>query len=218
MRIELSHRGRSAYKIIFFAVFVFITAVFVVTAVLILSRFKSVFAAKASHAAKIRAVNVLNNAIDEALSGINSEEFVNIKTDENGAVTSVSADTAQMNRLRTRVLSAAEKIAENSDDAVVYIPVGSLTNYPVLQGMGYRIPVHIVIDGFTKVDFNDEFESCGINQVRHKIFLDASAEFSVISAAMTTSDTVSLKIPVSETVIAGSVPTYYGSGFSVMGR
>lgn len=218
MKIELSHRGKSAYKIVFFTVFVIITAAFVMTAVLILSRFKPVFEAKAKHAAKIRAVNVLNNAIEDALSGINSEEFVNIKTDEKGMVTSICADTAKMNKLRTRIMSAAENLTENGDDTVVYIPVGSLTNYPVLQGMGYRIPVHIAIDGFTKVDFNDEFESSGINRVRHKIFLDACAEISVISAAMTVSDTVSLKIPVSETVIAGDVPAYYGSGFSVMGR
>lgn len=217
MKVKLSGRANNMGKFLFFLIFIIFIAAFIITAVFVLGRFKSVFAEKASHAAKVRGINMLNSAVSDAIDGMNSQEFVNIKTDDNGMITSVTGNTAAMNKLRGAIVSAADDMAEEGD-AIVYIPIGSLTDYPVLQGVGYRIPVRVVLDSVTKVDFNDEFESCGINQVKHSIFMEATAEISAISAAMTSSENVTVKIPVSETVIVGTVPNYYGNGLYVSGR
>ena len=65
-------------------------------------------------------------------------------------------------------------------------------------------------------DFYDNFESCGINQSRHTVYLKASMDISIITTQATTTGSVSAKIPVSETVIVGNVPTYLGNGYKTL--
>ena len=84
--------------------------------------------------------------------------------------------------------------------------------------MGYRIPISISTDGFAKIDFDDEFTSCGINQVKHKIYMTISVRISVISAVFTKTETVTSGVPVAETIISGTVPNYYGDNMSILGR
>ena len=218
VKIVFGRKGNGFRKVMILTAFISCFALFTALTMSILMRFKPVFAEKASHAATISATNILNTAISTIISGMDSQNFVNISTDENGAVTSISADTIAMNKLKTMISAGIADLTEKERETFIYIPVGSLTDYPVLQGMGYRIPVRISIDGISSVDFDDEFVNSGINQVKHKIYLSATANISVISSAMTTSEAVTIEIPVAETVIVGDVPTYYGDNLSVVGR
>lgn len=216
MKIKLN--GSFSKKLRFVSLFVAFSLIFTWFFFAILSRFKPVFEEKVSHAAKTKAINIINNATDEVFFDISSPELVIIDKDENGSITSVSANTIEINRLKTKLSKSIQDFAENAEDSTVYIPIGSLTNFSVLQGFGYRIPVNISTDGYAKIDFDDEFVSCGINQVKHKIFMIVSVRVSVVSAVFSRSETVTAEVPVAETVITGTVPTYYGDNMSILGR
>ena len=84
--------------------------------------------------------------------------------------------------------------------------------------MGYRIPVKVSLDGVTKTDFDEEFIHAGINQVKNRIYIIVTARISIVSSFMTISETVSTEVPVSETIIVGEVPEYYGDKLGVVGR
>lgn len=218
MKICLACSPLKTKRLVFFCcTFIFFT-ILIALSYIILLQFKPVFEQKAAHAAKMSAINIINEATNDVFWGISSSQLVNITTNETGQITGVSADTAQMNKLKTKLSLSLQKYTENSDNSKISIPLGSLTPYAVLQGVGYRIPVKIVIDGFSKLDFESEFIQAGINQVKHKIYLIASVNVSVISAAMTKSEIVTTEIPVAETVIVGTVPNYYGDNLGVIGR
>lgn len=202
----------------FFAFFIVFFLLFVCLAINILARFKPVFEEKASHAAKMKAIQIINDASDSVFSDIDAKELVTITSGEDGKITSVSANTIEMNKLKTELSKSIHQYTENAESSTVKIPIGSLTDFAVLQGLGYRIPVKIATDGFAKIDFDDEFVNAGINQVKHKIYMTVSVKVSVISAVMTKSETVITEIPVAETVISGAVPDYYGDNLSVVGR
>ncbi|MBQ3463790.1 MAG: hypothetical protein IJH36_11955, partial [Clostridia bacterium] len=55
------------------------------------------------------------------------------------------------------------------------------------------------------------FTSAGINQVYHKIYLDVSIEMSYMGIMIADTRTVKTTALVSETVIVGDTPQYYGS-------
>lgn len=184
----------------------------------VLLRFKPVFQEKAIVLAKVRATQILNNAILEVFSGMNTEEYVNIITKDSGEVTSVTTDAVKMNKLKAEISKAISKSAESEDCYYVYIPIGSLTRFNVLQGMGCRIPVKVVLDSVTKTDFKEEFISSGINQVKSRIYIVASSKISIISSIMSVSEEVSSEIPISETIIVGDVPEYFGDKLGVIGR
>ncbi|MBO5060695.1 MAG: sporulation protein YunB [Clostridia bacterium] len=218
MKIVLTDRLNRGRRFCFFMLFLLLLCSFLVASICILARFKPVFEEKAGYAAKMKATDIINKAADSVFENINSADLVTINKNETGQMTSVSADTIEMNRLKTKLSLSIQKFTENTEDSVIYIPIGSLTDFSVLQGTGYRIPVKIAIDGFSKIDFDDEFVNAGINQVKHKIYMTASVRISIISAVMAKSETVTAEIPVAETVIIGDVPQYYGDSLSVVGR
>lgn len=200
---------------------VVLSAIFIIlftSALCVLAQFKPVFEEKAVHAAKAKALEVINSAVDCVFSDINSQDMVKISTDESGKITSVSADTIAMNKLKSHISKTIHNLCEDAETSKISIPIGSLTSFSVLQGIGYRIPVKISTDGYAKIDFDDEFINAGINQVKHKIFMTISVKMSVISAAMSKSEVVQTEIPVAETVISGAVPNYFGENLSVVGR
>lgn len=216
MKIRLN--GNFSKKLRFVCFFVAFSLIFINIFFAVLTRFKPVFEEKASHAAKTMAIDIINKATDDVFFDISSPDLVIIDKGEDGEITSVSADTIEMNRLKTKLSKSVQEYAENTEESTIYIPIGSLTNFSVLQGFGYRIPINIRSDGFAKIDFDDEFVSCGINQVKHKIFMMVSVRISVVSAVFSKSEIVTTEVPVAETVITGTVPTYYGDNMSILGR
>ena len=216
MKIKL--HGNSAKNLQFLFVLLFVFFLLIAVLFVIFARIKPIFIEKASHSAKVQATDIINKATDRVFSDISDLNLVIINQDETGNISSVNADTIEMNRLKTRLSKSIQECAEFSDESTVHIPIGSLTNIAVLQGVGYRIPVKVSTDGFSKIDFGDEFISCGINQVKHKIFMTVSVRVSVISSVFTKTETITTQIPVSETVISGTVPKYYGANMSILGR
>lgn len=205
-------------KIKFYLVFILVFSLLTCMSIWILSRFKPVFEEKASHAAKTKALDIINKSTDSTFSDNLVSELAIIEKDESGRITAISANTLEINRIKTALSKKIHQLAENNHNSTVYIPIGSLTNISVLQGFGYRIPIKILTDGIAKIDFENEFKSVGINQVKHKIFMTVSVRVSVISSTFTKTETVTSEIPVYETIISGTVPTYYGDNMSILGR
>ena len=199
-------------KRVFFGLFSLLLAFLGGLAILyfLIFRFKPVFQEKAEFAAKNKANSIINNAVADALLGINTEDFVNIMQGENNSITSINTNTIELNAVKTRIYDNLNKYLSQTNTATVYIPVGSLTKYPMLQGMGYKIPVKIVFDTAFSVDFSEKLKDAGINQVYYETYVETIASFDVISALMISETTITSKIPISQTLIVGTVPAQYG--------
>ncbi len=199
-----------------FVLFILIFAFLLFVSLNVIERVNIVFKEKAVHMATVKATHIINTSIAEITENAAPEDFVDIKTGDSGIISSVSANTVSINRFKAKLANHLEN--DKLDDCIIYIPLGSLTDFAALENFGYKIPVSVSFDGISKLDFDDEFVSCGINQVKHKIFLTLEAEISVISKSFIKSRSVSCEVPVAETVIVGNVPTYYGDNLSVVGR
>ncbi|MNI76096.1 Sporulation protein YunB [compost metagenome] len=89
----------------------------------------------------------------------------------------------------------------------IKIPIGYISKNVILSNLGPSVKVRMLPIGSVKTNYISEFESAGINQTRHKIYLEVETSIKVIIA--TKSDEVQIKntIPVAETIIVGKVPT-----------
>ena len=115
-----------------------------------------------------------------------------------------------MNAFKAELTKKLQDNINNLPDGYIMIPLGSLSNKEIFSGLGPKIKIKIIPNGIVKTDFSEEFVSCGINQVKHRISLDVSVKISVISATMYKTQEVNTSVPVSETIISGVVPNYYG--------
>ena len=60
-------------------------------------------------------------------------------------------------------------------------------------------------------DFKSEFVSAGINQVRHRIYLEVLTNVSVVAPLITKEMSVTTNISIAETILVGDVPDSFFS-------
>ena len=69
------------------------------------------------------------------------------------------------------------------------------------------ISASILPVGAVEVNVVEAFEEAGINQTRHKIFIDVKTWMKIAVPLVSSSIEVSTQIPVTETIIIGNVPS-----------
>lgn len=183
--------------------------VLLLAAVLLLidRNFKPIVLSLAEARSASLASQVLNAALGQALGdGVDYEELMNVRMDENGQVALLSANTVQMNRLADKAGAAALRMLENMSSERVSVPLGAALGITLLAGSGPGIPVSIVPIGSVSTDFETEFEACGINQTRHKVYLQVSATIRIVIPTGAKTTNVSANMLVAESIIVGGVP------------
>jgi len=152
----------------------------------------------------------MNNAVKDVLSSdIKYTDLVNILTDNNGNITMIQANTVKMNSLAAEASSNTLDEITKMGEQGIEIPLGSTFNSRILAGMGPNIKIKIIPVGSVSNEFATEFENAGINQTRHKIYLNMRTQVRVVVPLESNIVTVSAKIPISESIIVGEVPDYY---------
>ena len=153
------------------------------------------------------ATRALNGALTEALDGgINYEDLMNVRMDEKGQVALLSANTMRMNLMADRAGDAALRKLEAVSSQKVSVPLGAALGITLLAGSGPGIPISIVPIGSVQTNFETEFEACGINQTRHKVFMQLSASIRIVIPTGAKTTNVTANMLVAESIIVGKVP------------
>lgn len=153
------------------------------------------------------ASQVLSGAMAEALGeGVDYDELMNVRMDEKGQVALLSANTLKMNLLADRAGDAALRRLERMSSEEVSVPLGAALGVTLFAGAGPQIPISIVPVGSISSDFATEFEACGINQTRHKVYLKLTASIRIVIPNGAKTTQVSANMLVAESIIVGAVP------------
>ena len=153
------------------------------------------------------ASQVLSGALAEAIEdGVTYEDLMNVKMDQSGQVALLSANTMAMNRLATRAGDAALRRLNNMSSERVTVPLGAVLGTTLFSGSGPGVPVSIVPIGSIFTDFATEFEAAGINQTRHKIWLEMRAVVRLVLPTGAKAVDVQTQILIAESIIVGDVP------------
>lgn len=208
MRLGLSRRRKvsGGFKLLI------LSAAVIISFTIIMIKLQPAFYEYAAAYANNAANNVVNNAVDEVFSSGMYDDLARITDNADGGLTAIESDTVTMNRLKSALNRNIQDSVKNSSAETVYIPLGSVTNFYFLAGLGPKIPVRICPVSVVNTDFKDEFTAAGINQVNHRIYLDVSLEMSFIGFGFSHKETINTSALLSETVIVGDTPEYYGSG------
>lgn len=156
------------------------------------------------------ALQVTNEAVTESIRDTKYDDLVELKEDANGKVVAINANVMELNRLSTGISSNISHKLQNLEQRYVKIPLTSIFNMSLLSGYGPRIPLSILPTGNVMAKFKSEFEQAGINQIRHRIFIEISTKVRLVAPFYTSSQEYINEITVAETVLVGDIPsTYY---------
>lgn len=155
---------------------------------------------------------VVNGAVDDVFVKEEYQSLAKIMENSSENIKAIETDTAKINRLKSAIIQSMQKNIDSHKSDTVYVPLGSCSNLYFLAGLGPKVPIRIYPVSIVNADFKESFDSVGINQVKHKLYLDVSMKMSFVGMMFAQADTVETSVLLNETIIVGDTPTYYGNG------
>lgn len=155
--------------------------------------------------------NVLDGAINDIVDelGVKYSDMVDVQKNENGEIVAVTLNATYINAYKTEIADKCSDRLAEFNTATVSVPVGSLFDIAVFNGKGFMVESDATIYGFAVTDVISEFQSAGINQTRHIIYLEVKASAHAYMGLCHLNETVDETIILVETIIVGKVPDSY---------
>ena len=158
--------------------------------------------------ARAMAVKILNEAAAELLSTgeVTYDSLMHVTADGEGQVRLIQANTPEMNRLAARVSLLAQSRLQEKRDQLVRVPLGSAVGLTLFAGAGPKIEVRILPVGSVHAAFHTDFQTAGINQTRHRVSLQLTAQVQLVIPTGAQTVEVSTQVAMAESIIVGEVP------------
>jgi sporulation protein YunB len=209
MRLGLSRTKNRSLK----GVGIFFTLFFLIFLIwLIFTKLQPSFIEYAKVYSNNIANEVVNSAVDDVFVKEEYQSLAKIMENSSENIKAIETDTAKVNRLKSAIIQSMQKNIDSHKSDTVYVPLGSCSNLYFLAGLGPKVPIRIYPVSIVNADFKESFDSVGINQVKHKLYLDVSMKMSFVGMMFAQSNTVETSVLLNETIIVGDTPTYYGNG------
>ncbi|MEG1742222.1 MAG: sporulation protein YunB, partial [Acetivibrio sp.] len=132
---------------------------------------------------KVKSVisQIVNQAVKENfMKELEFTKLINVSKDMDGNVTFVETNGVIMNQISSALAIAAQEKFKNMEPISIKVPVGTIMGNQILSQIGPYVTLKVQPIGMAKVGFKTEFESCGINQTKYKVFLEFESEAKVL--------------------------------------
>ena len=128
--------------------------------------------------------------------------LVVLERDSESGVTALRTDGILANRLKAETARAVYDALDRLEQTTLSVPLG----WMIIIG---SIPVGIVGLGYADAEFLSAFSAAGINQTRHQVILEVTAQVRLLSPLGGRTVQVENRLAVSDTVIVGNIPEQY---------
>lgn len=161
--------------------------------------------------ARSEAARRINSAVEGILmkEGMAYGDIVAVSRGESGAVTGITTDIVKMNLFKSKVTNAVERSFSTDEILEVTVPLGSATGIALFSGWGPYLKVKMRAVAVTESDFDNVFETAGINQTQHSVMLSLSTKIVLTLSGRRITEKLETSFCVAQTVIVGTVPDYY---------
>lgn len=150
----------------------------------------------------------INNTIRTKIKrDINYNDLIFVKYDNEGKVALMQANTILMNNIASEVAIEVQEQLKGISKSTIKVPLSNAFNTQLITLPSVNI--QIVPQGSVAVDFATEFESSGINQTRHRIYIIVVTDIKMIVPLVEETLQITTNIPIAETIIIGDVPEQY---------
>ncbi len=160
------------------------------------------------------ATTQISDAIKYTLdtSGLNYDDFVTINYNQEGNVSSIIANSINLNAFARNVSTISQIYLDKIVDQGIDIPIGTFTGLNFLAGRGTKINFKLVPIGSILTNFRSDFKSVGINQTIHTLKVIINTTMTVIMPLSSERIDFETEFLVCENLIVGQVPSVFLSG------
>lgn len=156
---------------------------------------------------KRRTVDILNKTILKEYSDkFNYDEVIKVDKDSEGNIIMLRADTLKMNQIACEVAIRAQEELRESGNINIKIPVGYIFRNNIISNMGPKVTVKAQPMGSIDTEYSSNFQSEGVNQTKHSIYINVKTNVRVIFPMSVNKLEIKTQVPLAETIIVGKVP------------
>ena len=197
--------------------YIVLIAVFAAAIVLLISfqrRSDDLLLSLGEESARAAAAQSLNDAAMQAMQWnvADYSSFVLVTRDAEGNVLSMQADAQKINLLARQTVALTMANLNAACEEGVAIPLGAFSGIELLAGAGPDIHFKLIPVGNVSCTFRSSFAGAGLNQSLHSVYMDVTAEVSLVMPSGTRNVSAQTEILVCESVIVGKIPEVYFQG------
>lgn len=207
MRGKKRHRRVRRASYISFFIIVIILVALVQLFFLLERRIRPAVMAIAMIKADGIATDAINYAILEKVAwGIHYQDLISIEQDEQGRIVMAQINSMEVNRVMAETTVATREALTRLEEKPFEIPLGEAMGSYLLATYGPKIPVRLIPFGHVNTVLDHSFDQAGINQTRHRIYLQVHTEVQIVIPFMSDTVEVITTVPVADTIFIGEVP------------
>ncbi len=151
--------------------------------------------------------NASYQAIEEVIkSGYDYKDLISVEKNSSGDVIMIITDSVAVNGLSADIASKTYDIIDKKTNEGVGVPLGAFSGIRLLSGFGERINMKLLSVTSVKCEITSEFQSAGINQTRHAMYVNIVSEISIITKISTKVTHEKISVLVYDNLIVGKVP------------
>ena len=153
------------------------------------------------------ATRAINRVLfEEVVPTVDYRDLIITEKDESGKVVIARINTVEINRIMSLTTVATGNAVTGISERDIEIPLGVITGSYILASRGPKIPVRMKPMGRVNTVVHDSFEDAGINQTRHKIYMEVITEVQIIIPLIAQPVEVFTTVPLAEAIYIGEVP------------
>ena len=155
----------------------------------------------------------VNKAVSLSLSdGIKYSDLIKIEKNSGGDIVLMTTDSYKINVINREIAVNAEKILKEELKQGIPIPLMVFSGISVLSGYGVIVNFKTISVSSVNSSFSSTFESVGINQTLHSIYIVVESEIIIKMPMSNKKSTCESKVLIGESVLVGKVPEVYLNG------
>lgn len=164
-------------------------------------------------------IAIVNQAVSTAIDDTcDFEKLLKIERDTDGNVVLLTSNTAQVNQLARKTAILSQQKLEELAKEQIEIPFGTISGIPLFSEVGPNVVITVTPIGAVNCTFTSTFESVGINQTLHRMYVNVQCKIDLIIPQSHYVTEHNVPILICESVIVGKVPSTYLQGGVVLGR
>lgn len=203
-------KKRKRRRLLFLAVWLLLLLFLFYSAELALSPALQITALQRAHSLTLAA---MSEAIRDQIAltpGVGDyQQLMYIERDKEGRITLMVMDTQLLNRLVSNVVLDAESRLEDLSKQHITLPLLSLTGSRLFAGFGPDVPFSFRVSSAPTLTLQDEFTDAGVNQTRHRIYIELSADLKIVAPFSQAEERVTATVLLAEGIILGYTPDTY---------
>ena len=163
-------------------------------------------------------VMVINQAVETSLADADLfDTLITVERDNQGNISLLTANSVLANQIARKTAILSQNRLDQLAKEQIEVPFGTISGIPLFSEMGPEIVITVTPIGAVNCTFTSTFESVGINQTLHRMFIQVECKMDLIIPQMHHTMECVVPILVSESIIIGKVPSTYLSGGLVVG-